>query len=241
MARRPSREAFLSGCCSPRPRPSPGDGLRSRGGGRVLSHQTRWTRRPGLPDAARRRLGGVWLPDGRPGATVGPPRLLHGPPPPPAGTQSPLPGPAPLLRGDHDERPFGPHGRPRGGPRPERTQALRTRAPARFRVRGHRHQPAARDAGLSLRRAHSPRLSPTRGCLRIRSLPKHAISTPARFSQLSPLRRPAQPRARDQPSHCRETEALGVNGPQSVGFPAFSQGWVMGEGKVCLLSLSSVT
>lgn len=68
----------------------------------------------------------------------------------------------------------------------------------------------------------------------IRSLPKHAISTPARFSQLSPLRRPAQPRARDQPSHCRETEALGVDGPQSVGFPAFSQGWVMGEGKVCL-------
>ena len=54
---RPARPSCRA--ASPRgPRPSPGNSLRSCGGGRVLSHQTRWMPRPGLPDAARRRLRG---------------------------------------------------------------------------------------------------------------------------------------------------------------------------------------
>lgn len=151
---RPARASCRA--ASPRgPRPSPGNSLRSCGGGRVLSHQTRWTPRPGLPDAARRRLRGVWLPDGQPGSHSG-------------ASASP---PRPLRR-----RPLGPNAKcqvqriscgvtttkgPSG--RTEDPGAAPAQRESRRCALAHRLAPvsAARDAGLSLRRGHSPRLPST--------------------------------------------------------------------------------
>lgn len=113
-----------------------------------------------LPDAACADALGKPAPRRAPGS-VGPPAPLHGPPPPPAGTQSPA-AVQRLSCGVTTD--VGPSGRTKtpGGPRPERTQALRTRAPLSSvsAATGTSRQPG--DVGL-LRRAHSPRFPPLRG------------------------------------------------------------------------------
>lgn len=236
MARRPSREAFLSGCCSCAPTLSRGRPAKPR---RRAGSQS-----PDALDAAarppRRRaqtprgcLAPRRAPGSHGGASASPPRpsAAAGWDPEPAAGSSASPAGWPrrkALRAAREDP---------GRPPPERTGAAHSRTGSLPCPR-----PQA-PAGSQGRGALSPQGTqsssfPHSRVFENRSLPKHAISTPARFFPTIATKEAPRLRPRDQPSHCRETEALGVNGPQSVGFPAFSQGWVMGEGKVCLLSLS---
>lgn len=108
----------------------------------------RWTTAPGLPDPPRADASGVfgsrWGAGSHSGASASPPAsaAARWDPEPAAGVQRLS------CRGDHGRRPFRALGLPRAAP-PRANPGARTRAPARFRVRGHRHQPAARDGALS--------------------------------------------------------------------------------------------